>query len=150
MNAGAAQAWFTAGAIVFMVAGGGHALLTVVDAFRPTFFAPIESSVKRVMEGTGIGFRRLFPGDAATPSIWRFWLGFNLSHGLGAFTFGLFCLLVAGYDFNLVERIDAIHPLTIAVSATYFAIALRYWFYLVMIVTGAATACFTIATVLSA
>jgi hypothetical protein len=150
VNAGAAQAWFSAGAIVFMVAGGGHALLTLVDAFRPLFFAPIEGSVKPVLEGTGIRFRRLFPGDAATPSMWRFWLGFNLSHGLGAFAFGLFCLLVAGYDFNLVERIDALQPLTIAVSATYFAIALRYWFYAVMIVTGAATACFTIATVLSA
>ncbi len=150
MNAGAAQAWFTAGAIVFMVAGGGHALLTLLDTVRPTFFAPVKNSVKPVMEGTGIGFRRLFPGDAATPSMWRFWLGFNLSHSLGAVAFGLFCLLIAGYDFELVVRIDAIRPLTIAVSAAYFAIALRYWFYAVAIVTGAATACFTIATVLSA
>jgi hypothetical protein len=149
VNAGAAQTWFTAGAIVFMVAGGGHAVLTLIDTVRPTWFAPIDSSVKSVMEGTGIRFRRPFPGDEDTPSIWSFWLGFNVSHGLGAFAFGLFSLLIAGYDFKLVERIDGIQPLTIAVSAAYFAVALRYWFYAVMILTGAATACFTIAAVLS-
>ncbi len=150
MNPGAAQACFTAGAIVFMAAGGGHALLTLLDTFRPTFFAPIEGSVKPVLEGTGIRFRRLFPGDAATPSMWRFWLGFNLSHGLGAFTFGLLCTLIAAHDFKLIEDIDAIRPLAIAVSATYFVIALRYWFYAVAIITGAATTCFILATVFSA
>jgi hypothetical protein len=150
VNSGAAQVWFIAGAIVFMVAGGLHALLTLLDTVRPTFFAPIEESVRPVMEGTGMRFRRLFPGDVARPSMWRFWLGFNVSHGLGAFTFGLFSLLIAAYDFKLVDRIDAIRPVTIAVSAAYLAISLRYWFYGVVVITGAATACFIVAAVLSA
>lgn len=147
---GAAQTWFIAGAAVFMLAGGLHALGALLDTFRPTFFAPIEDSVKAMMEGTGMRFRQLFPGDAARQSMWRFWLGFNVSHGLGAFAFGLFSLLIAAYDFKLVNQIDAIRPLTIAVSAAYFAISLRYWFYGVVIVTAAATACFTLAAVLSA
>jgi hypothetical protein len=96
-------------------------------------------------------FRRMFPGGSgARPSMWRFWLGFNISHGLGAFTFGLLCLLIATHDFKLVERIDAIRPLTIAFSAAYLALSLRFWFYGPAILTGTATACFTIATVLSA
>ena len=155
MNSGAAQAWFIAGAIVFILAGGLHALRALLlgallDTVRPTFFAPIEDSVKGAMEGTGMRFRRPFPGDADRQSMWRFWLGFNVSHGLGAFTFGLFSLLIAAYDFKLVDRIDGIRALTIAVSAAYFAIALRYWFYAVAILTGAATVCFILAPVLSA
>ena len=150
MNSGAAQVWFIAGAIVFMVAGGLHALGALLDTVRPTFFAPIEDSVKAVMQGTGMRFRGLFPGDAAKQSMWRFWLGFNVSHGLGAFAFGLFSLLIAAHDFQLVDRIDAIRPLTIAVSATYLAISLRYWFYGVVVVTGTATVCFIVAAVLSA
>lgn len=146
----AAQTWFTAGAVVFILAGGLHALLTLVDTVRPTWFAPIDDSVKSVMEGTGMRFRRLFPGDAARPSMWSLWLGFNVSHGLGAFSVGLLCLLISKYDFNLVERIDAIRPFTIAVSAAYFAIALRYWFYAVAILTGVATLSFTVAAVLLA
>jgi hypothetical protein len=150
VNQGATQAWFTAGAIVFMVAGGLHALGALLDTVRPAFFAPIEDSVKPVMESSGMRFRRLFPGDAAKPSMWKFWLGFNVSHGLGAFTFGMFSLLIAAYNFKLVDRIDAIRPLTIAVSAAYLAISLRYWFYGVVIITGTATACFIVSAVLSA
>jgi hypothetical protein len=151
VNAGAAQAWFIAGTILFMLAGGLHVLGTLIDTVRPTFFAPIDRSVKPVVEGTGIRLRGMFPGGSgATPSMWRVWLGIHITHGLGAFTFGLLCLLIAAHDFKLVERIDAIRPLTIAVSAAYLAVCLRFFFYGPTILIGIATACFTIAAVLSA
>ena len=118
MNAGAAQGWFVAGTIPLMLGGGLHALAALLDTVRPTFFAPIEGSVKPVVEGTGIRLRRMFPGGSgATP---------------------------------LVESIDAIRPLTIAFSAAYVALSLRFWFYGPLIITGSATACFIVATVLSA
>jgi hypothetical protein len=151
VNTGAAQAWFVAGTIPLMLGGGLHALATLLDTVRPTFFAPIESSVKPVVEGTGIRLRRMFPGGSgATPSMWNVWLGIHISHGLGVFSFGLLCLLIATHDFELVERIDAVRPLAIAFSAAYLALSLRFWFYGPAILTGTATACFTVATVLSA
>ena len=151
MNAGAAQAWFIAGAGVFMLVGGGHVVLALIDTARPTYFAPIDRSVKPAVEGTGIRFRRMFPGgDSATPSMWRVWLGIHITHGLGAFTFGLLCLMIATHDFKLVEQIAAIRPVTIAVSAAYLAVCLRFFFYGPTILIGIATACFTVATVLSA
>lgn len=150
MSTGAAQAWFIAGTIPFMLGGGLHALATLLDTVRPTYFVPIEASVKPAVEGTGIRLRRMFPGGSgATPSMWRVWLGINISHGLGVFTFGLLCLLIATHDFAMVERIDAIRPLTIAFSAAYVALSLRFWFYGPLILTGTATACFTVAAVLS-
>jgi hypothetical protein len=149
MTGSGAQAWFTAGAIVFMVAGGGHALLALVDTLRPTWFAPNDAAAQQVMRGTGMRFRRLFPGNGERPSMWTFWLGFNVSHGLGAFAFGLLCLLIASSDFVLVERIGALRPVTVGVAAAYFAIALRYWFWTVAVMTGAATACFAIAALLA-
>ena len=150
MSAGAAQTWFTAGAIVFMAAGGAHALLTLVDTFSPTWFAPIDDSVRKAMSGTGMRFRRPFPGDEAQPSMWTLWLGFNVSHGLGAFAFGLLCLLISSSDFGLVERTGAIRLVAVAVAAAYCAIALRYWFYAIVLLTGAATACFAVAAILAA
>jgi len=150
VNAGAAHAWFIAGTIPLMLAGGLHALYALFDTVRPTYFAPVDRSVKPVMEGTGIRLRRGTPGgNRARPSMWSAWLGFNISHGLGVFTFGLLCLLIATDDFELVERIDALRPLTIAFSAAYLALSLRFWFYVPAIITGTATVCFTIATVLS-
>lgn len=141
------QTWFTAGAALFVAAGGGHALLAVWDTYRPRWFAPIDDSARAPMDATGMRFRALFPGGESRPSLWSFWLGFNVSHGLGALAFGLFCLLLAGEDFGLVERIDLLRPLTIAVAAGYFAIALRYWFNAVRLLTGAATVCFILAAV---
>ncbi|HEX5927565.1 MAG TPA: hypothetical protein VFY45_27355 [Baekduia sp.] len=145
----AEQAWFTAGTIAFMGAGGGHALAALLDTVRPTFFGPVDESVRSAMEGTTFRFRRMWPGaNDVTPSMWRLWLGFNISHGLGAFLFGLLCLLIASHDFALVESIGAIRPLTIAVSAAYFVVSLRFWFYVPAIITGGATICFTVAAVL--
>ena len=133
---------------MFMGAGGGHALLTLVDTVRPTWFTPIDDSVRPVMQAPASGSGACSPVTEDKPSIWTFWLGFNVSHGLGAFTFGLLCVLIGSYDFELVERIDAFQLVTIAVSAAYFAIALRYWFWVVRILTGVATVCFTVAAVL--
>jgi hypothetical protein len=151
VNADAAQAWFIAGTIPLILAGGLHVLATLLDTVRPTFFTPIESSAKAAAEDTGIRFWRMFGGGGgATRSMWRAWLGFNISHGLGVFAFGLLCLLIATHDFELVERIDAIRPLTIAFSGALLAVSFRFWFYVPAIIAGTATACFAIATVLSA
>jgi hypothetical protein len=150
VNAGAAQAWFIAGTIPLMLGGGAHVLATLLDTVRPTFFAPIEGSVKPVVEGTGIRLVRMFGGSGATPSMWRVWLGIHISHGLGIFSFALLCILIATHDFTLVERIDTVRPLTIAFSAAYLALSLRFWFYGPVILTATATACFTVATALSA
>jgi hypothetical protein len=141
-----AEAWFIAGAIPLMVAGGRHALAALIDTVRPTFFAPIDTPVRATMEGTGIQLRRMFPGGSgARPSMWRAWLGVNISHGLGIFAFNLLCLLIATYDFKLVEEIGALRPLTIAVSGAYLILSLRFWFYAPAIASGIATACFALA-----
>jgi len=150
MNESAAQAWFVAGTIPLMVAGALHAIGTVVDTVRPTFFTPVDASVKPVTEGTGIELVRMFGGKGARPSMWRVWLGIHISHGLGVFTVGLLCLLIATHDFSLVTEIDAIRPLTIAFAAVYLVLSLRFWFYGPALVTSIALTCFTVAAGLSA
>ena len=80
---------YGAGTIVAMVAGSWHALTALVDTVRPTSFAPIESSVKAAMEGTGmlmVRRWRRWGGSAAKPSMWRVWLGVNIGLGLGVTT----------------------------------------------------------------
>ena len=141
VDASAAQGWFIAGTLPCIFAGGLHAALAVVDTVRPTYFAPRDDgSLQPAMERTQMRF-----AGRSAPTMWRSWLGFNLSHGLGVFTFGLLCLLIATYDFRIVERVDAIRPLTIAFSAAYFVLALRFWFWGPVLLTAVATACFVVA-----
>ena len=146
MNAAAAQAWFIAGTIPLVFAGALHTLYGLRDTARPTYFAPVDRTVKSAMEGTVMQMRR----GAAGPSVWRVWLGVHLTHGLGIFTFALLCLLIATSDFELIEQVDAIRPLTIAFSAALFVICLRFFFYVPALLAGASTACFVVAAVLSA
>ena len=145
----ATYAWFAAGAIVLIFACCLHVVGAIVDTVRPTFFVPVERSAKRAVEGTGVRLVQMFGGSGERPSVWRVWLGIHISHGLGAFTFGLPCLLIASHDFTLVERIDPIRPLTVAFAAAYLVLSLRFWFYGPALITGAATACFVVAAVLS-
>jgi hypothetical protein len=144
MSMAAAEAWFIAGTVPPILAGGLHVLYTLVDTVRPTYFTPVERSVRPAMERTRMRF-----GGRSAPTMWRAWLGFNISHGLGVFTFGLLCLLIALDDFKLVEQIDAIRPLTIAFSAVYLVVALRFWFWQPALLVGISTVCFTVAAVLS-
>jgi hypothetical protein len=144
VNVGAAQTWFIAGTIPLILAGALHAALTVIDTVRPTYFAPKDAALKPALERTQIRF-----GGRSAPSMWRAWLGFNISHGLGVLTFGLICLLIAAHDFGLVERIGALRPLTIAFCAAFLVLSLRFWFWGPVLLTGFATTCFTVSAVLS-
>jgi hypothetical protein len=144
-----AQAWFIAGTVPFLVAGGLHAVLTVVDTMHPTYFAPQLGSLKPELESTGIRFRKMVPGgDHGRPSMWRAWLGFNISHGLGVFAFALLALLVVAEEPGLFERAWAIAILPFVVSAVYFVLALRFWFWLPVLITATSTVCFGIAALL--
>ena len=140
----AAFAWFVAGTVPLMLAGGLHAIAALVDTVRPTYFAPIDRSVHPEVDRTGI---RLV--GRARPSMWRVWLGIHISHGVGVLTFGLLCLLVASHDRALIEDIGALRPLTVAFPAIYLVLSLRFWFWGPVIITGTATACFAISAALS-
>jgi hypothetical protein len=150
VTASAAQEWFIAGTIPLILAGALHVLGALVDTVRPTFFTPVEGSAKPAAEGTGIRLVRMFGSSGTRPSMWSVWLGIHITHGLGVLVFGLLCLLIATDDFKLVEQIDVLRPLTIAVSAAYVAVSLRFFFYGPVIITAVATTCFIIAAVLSA
>ena len=134
-----AQAWFIAGTIPPILAGGAHALLTLVDVVRPTYFAPRDAAVTPAMEDTTVRF-----GGRAAPTMWNAWLGFNISHGLGVFVFGLLCLLMGAHDF---DGLGAIRPLAVGFAATYLVVALRFWFWGPVLITATSTVCFTIAAI---
>src|SRR3954447_20335399 len=135
-----AQTWFIAGTIPPILAGGLHAALTLVDTVSPRYFTPRDDSLRPALEATPIRF-----AGRSAPTMWRAWLGFNISHGLGVFTFGLLCLLIALDDFRLVEQIEALRPLTVAFTAVYLVVALRFWFWQPALLVGISTACFTVA-----
>jgi hypothetical protein len=60
--------------------------------------------------------------------MWLAWVGFNLSHSLGAITLGLFVLVVGRSPESFAGQAALCVPLATAVAAVYVAIGMKYWF----------------------
>ncbi|MGH2740801.1 MAG: LIC_13387 family protein [Actinomycetota bacterium] len=117
-----ARALFIAGSLPFVLLGFGHASLAFLDVWRPRTFTPADDLVRRSMKKTGVaGYPRV--------NLWRAWLGFNISHGMGVLVFGLVFFLIALYDFDLISSVPGLGAIAVGVPAAYFVLSLRFWFW---------------------
>jgi hypothetical protein len=133
---------FAVGAALFALLGVAHGVLTLRDLHAPRAFTPTDESVRRAMAETPLRF-------APQTTMWKAWVGFNLSHSLGLVIFGTFFGALALHDFGTV----ADHPLVrfgaAAGGLIYFVLALRFWFWIPALVSAIGTLCFVLSTVLT-
>jgi hypothetical protein len=120
--------------LIYIVLGTLHAVYTLLDIRDPKRIVPDDAAVMTAMEHSRI---RLTRGEA---TMWQGWVGFNLSHSLGALMFGAACWIVAA-----CFRVFAFSPWVLAVltaiSAAYLLLARRYWFRIPVLGTASATGC---------
>jgi hypothetical protein len=106
---------------IYLVLGVVHALYTLIDLWKPSRIVPSDPAVMTAMQNSHV---RLTNG---TNTMWRAWVGFNLSHSLGMVLFGAACFVVA-----ICFRVFAFEPWTLLVlgliSAGYLAIGIPNWF----------------------
>ncbi len=119
--------------IAFM--GAVHAVVTIRDVVRPTQFTPMDDAVRESMKSTGL---RLAKGRT---SMWDAWLGFNISHGIGACIFGVIVVVLGNY-LILIEPPKMLLLAPVLIGCSYFYLAIRFWFYQPAIGISFATACF--------
>ena len=106
----------------------------------PTSLTPTEDSVRQAMIAARL---RLAP----VTSIWRAWVGFNLSHGLGLLVFGgLFGGLALG-NFRLVAGSMALQVAAVGVAGIYSFLAARFWFAVPAVATGSGALAFLASSV---
>jgi hypothetical protein len=113
---------FVAGAIPFLALGIAHIVYTLMDARRPRRIAPRDPDLVARMQGGALILTK-------QTTVWRAWIGFNLSHGLGVVLFGGALLYLAALHFDPVRR--AAPELLVAapvIAAVYLILSLRYWF----------------------
>lgn len=128
----------TASAAIVGALGCAHLLLTY---FGPRLL-PRDRQLIAAMD-------RVSPVLTRQTTIWRCWIGFNVSHSLGAILFGL----VYGY---LALELPAVlfgSRFLLAVGgatlAAYVLLAIRYWFVTPLVGTALALACFVAAVALA-
>jgi hypothetical protein len=123
------------GGSIFAFLGAVHAIYTLMDVRSPRRFAPTDMKLADAMKSTGVRLSR------GRTNMWDAWLGFNLSHGLGAVFFGVVCISAGVY----LEALRLPKPALLIpalVGLMYFALAIRFWFRVPAVGIGAATAFF--------
>lgn len=121
---------FIAGAVPFLILGTLHIIYTLMDTDRPRRIAPRDPHLLEQMRAGTLFLTR-------QTTVWRAWIGFNLSHGLGVVLFAAVLIHGAALHFDAVR--SAAPELLIAapvIASLYFLMSLRYWFRIPSIGTG--------------
>jgi hypothetical protein len=132
---------FLLGALPFVVLGIAHALATPLTPEEAKGLSPRDPAYRQGMsEQTFLLTRRT--------NVWLAWVGFNLSHSLGAVLFGVAVLLVGRSAAAFRSGAPAFVPFAVVVSGLYLFIGLRYWFRTPIVGIAISTACFVASWVL--
>jgi hypothetical protein len=128
---------FILGTVPFILLGAIHILYSVRDTWSPKKLTPYDDSVRVSMQKSTLALTR-------QTTMWRAWLGFNISHGIGVLFFGLVYLTLAINDFALITKITPLPYFALAVSVSYLVLSVKYWFHIPTIGSGIGAACFLV------
>ena len=132
---------FILGTLPFILLGAIHILYSLMDVRMPKKLTPHDDSVRLAMQKSTLALTR-------QTTVWRAWLGFNISHGIGVLFFGVIFLTLALDDFTLMSRVWLLPCLAVAVSTSYLVLSVKYWFRIPAVGSGIGAACFVAALVL--
>ena len=126
---------FLAGAVPFVILGLAHAIATPLQVERPRGLFPTDAGLARAMSQTPILLTR-------RTNMWLAWVGFNLSHSLGAVLFGAVVLLIGRSTSSFAAESGLFGPLAVVVSTSYLVLAIKYWFRTPVIACAVSVALF--------
>ncbi len=113
-----------AGASIFLLLGLAHAVFTLQSRPDSGPMMPTDPTVRAAMsEVGGLG---LAPGIEST--LYRAWIGFNLSHSLGVVAIAAIMLVRSVTDLGLAVNDLWFLMLVVIAPPTYFLLAVKYWF----------------------
>ena len=111
------------GAAILVLLGVGHVVFTLQSTPAGGPMMPTDPAVRdaMVVEG-GLGL-----APALESTLYRAWVGFNLSHSLGVIVVGAILLWHAVADLGAAVN-ETWFVVLAAVPIAYFAMAVKYWF----------------------
>jgi hypothetical protein len=135
--------FFLIGALPFIVLGLAHAVATPQTPADAKGLSPRDPAVRDAMARDRILLTR-------RTTLWLTWVGFNLSHSLGAVLFGAVVVLIGRSSASFEAQASLFLPLAVLVSAIYLVLGVRYWFRTPIIGISLASVCFLVSWVLFA
>jgi hypothetical protein len=126
---------FLAGAWPFILLGTAHLFATPIHIGDRKGLSPSDPRLAESM------LRARFRLTSRT-DMWRAWVGFNFSHGLGALLFGVSVLLVGRDQASFMAGAHLFLPFAVVGSAVYLVLGSLYWFRIPIIGCAIAAGCF--------
>jgi hypothetical protein len=123
-----------AGSAPFALLGIIHLVYTLADQRRPRRIAPRDRELVERMRASPLG---LTDGT----DMWRAWIGFNLSHGVGVCMFAAVTAYFAVFDFEVYRSSPALTWGAPALAAIYVVLSWRYWFRVPLAGSALGAAC---------
>jgi hypothetical protein len=133
---------YALGGAIFMLLGLLHGVYTLADIRHPRRLVRADTGMMAAMRSTGVRLAR-----GSTITMWQAWVGFNLSHSLGAIIFG-----AAAATWSLWPAIATtpwLAALPAGVGLLYGAIGWRCWFWIPNTGIAIATLCLAGAALLT-
>lgn len=129
---------FLAGAMPFVVMGLVHAVVTPRTTAQSRGLSPRDRALREAMVHDTLLLTR-------RTNLWLAWVGFNLSHSLGAVLFGAVVVLIGRSEATFQAQAALFLPLALLVSGIYLVLAVRYWFRTPILGITLSTVCFALA-----
>ena len=133
---------FIMGTLPFILLGAIHIIYTLIDIKTPRKLVPFDDKVRILMQ-------KSTPKLTRQTTMWRAWVGFNISHGIGVLFFGLIYFVIAVLDSSILVRITPLLYLATVVALCYLILSIKYWFHIPAIGSGIGFACFVVALFLT-
>lgn len=121
------QKWlFVAGAMPLLALGVLHTLYIFFDAMKPRRIVPRDHELMDKMKASTLRLTN-------ETDMWRAWVGFNYSHGLGVTAIAGFYLYMALFQFEALQALPIIQYAAPVLAACYVILAWQYWFKIPLI-----------------
>lgn len=125
-------------AIIVALLGAGHLVLTL---WGPKLL-PRDRDLRLAME-------RVHPVITTQTTIWRAWMGFNVSHSMGAIMFGFFYGYLAIAHPEVLFSSVPLQLFGLVTLVAYLVLARLYWFISPLLGIGVSLACYVLSLVLA-
>jgi hypothetical protein len=126
---------YIAGCIPFLALGILHTVYTITDTYKPKKLIPYKSGVMSLMKESTLAITK-------ETNMWRAWVGFNISHGIGILFFSVTYLYLSISYISFLESSLFFMNAAPIISLTYFILSKKYWFSIPAIGSAIGLLCF--------
>jgi hypothetical protein len=128
---------YITGCIPLLVLGLLHTAYTIADTYNPKRLIPYKTGVMGLMKESTLAITK-------ETDMWRAWVGFNISHGVGILFFSATYLYLSTIHITFLENSLFLLLAAPSIALIYLLLSIKYWFRIPAAGSAISLLCFVI------